>query len=56
MSHQPSVTASIGTTGEHAAELASGERFDFGGNWARFLSVLDEDRIVVPMGRSGFDA
>jgi 2-polyprenyl-6-hydroxyphenyl methylase/3-demethylubiquinone-9 3-methyltransferase len=47
MSHQPSVTASIETTAAHAAELASGERFDFGGNWARFLSVLDEERIVA---------
>lgn len=29
----------------HAAELARGDRFAFGSNWARFLSVLDEDRI-----------
>lgn len=26
-------------------EVASGERFEFGRNWARFLSVLDDDRI-----------
>jgi 2-polyprenyl-6-hydroxyphenyl methylase/3-demethylubiquinone-9 3-methyltransferase len=30
----------------HAAELARGERFAFGANWARFLSVLDDDRIA----------
>ena len=27
-------------------EIAAGERFAFGENWRRFLSVLDEDRIV----------
>ncbi len=26
-------------------ELATGERFAFGENWARFLTLLDEDRI-----------
>jgi 2-polyprenyl-3-methyl-5-hydroxy-6-metoxy-1,4-benzoquinol methylase len=29
-----------------SAEVASGERFEFGANWARFLSVLDEPRIA----------
>ncbi|HEX8068918.1 MAG TPA: class I SAM-dependent methyltransferase [Pyrinomonadaceae bacterium] len=29
----------------HAGELARGERFEFGANWARFLAVLDERRI-----------
>jgi SAM-dependent methyltransferase len=29
----------------HAAEVASGERFEFGKNWARFLANLDENRI-----------
>ena len=24
----------------------TGSRFEFGANWARFLSVLDEDRIA----------
>jgi 2-polyprenyl-6-hydroxyphenyl methylase/3-demethylubiquinone-9 3-methyltransferase len=28
-------------------EVSNGERFDFGGNWARFLSVLDDDRIMA---------
>ena len=48
MSHQLSVSVrSMQTTGAHEAELAQGERFDFGGNWARFLSVLDDERIVA---------
>jgi 2-polyprenyl-6-hydroxyphenyl methylase/3-demethylubiquinone-9 3-methyltransferase len=29
----------------HAREVSRGERFEFGRNWARFLSVLDEERI-----------
>ena len=29
----------------HSAEVARGERFEFGSNWARFLSVLDDERI-----------
>ena len=29
----------------HASEVAKGERFTFGDNWSRFLSVLDERRI-----------
>ena len=31
---------------QHAREIASGERFEFGENWARFLTNLREDRIV----------
>ena len=30
----------------HADELARGERFEFGANWARFLEVLDDSRVV----------
>ena len=30
----------------HSTEVASGERFRFGENWARFLSLLDERRIA----------
>jgi 2-polyprenyl-3-methyl-5-hydroxy-6-metoxy-1,4-benzoquinol methylase len=30
----------------HAAEVSRGERFEFGANWARFLSVLNENRIA----------
>jgi 2-polyprenyl-6-hydroxyphenyl methylase/3-demethylubiquinone-9 3-methyltransferase len=29
----------------HAVEIASGERFEFGKNWNRFLSLLDDQRI-----------
>jgi 2-polyprenyl-3-methyl-5-hydroxy-6-metoxy-1,4-benzoquinol methylase len=31
--------------GSHAVEVASGERFEFGKNWNRFLSLLDDSRI-----------
>jgi 2-polyprenyl-3-methyl-5-hydroxy-6-metoxy-1,4-benzoquinol methylase len=30
----------------HADEVARGDRFEFGKNWSRFLTVLDEDRIA----------
>jgi SAM-dependent methyltransferase len=30
----------------HAGEVAAGERFEFGKNWARFLEVLSEERIA----------
>jgi len=32
---------------QHAAEIAAGERFTFGENWAAFLAVLDESRIAA---------
>ena len=31
---------------EHASEVAAGERFRFGANWARFLELLDDRRIA----------
>ncbi len=31
---------------QHEKEVLSGERFEFGKNWSRFLEVLDEDRIL----------
>ncbi len=31
---------------QHAAEVAQGERFDFGQNWTTFLSLLSEQRIA----------
>lgn len=31
----------------HAEEVARGERFAFGENWARFLDLLDEERITL---------
>jgi 2-polyprenyl-3-methyl-5-hydroxy-6-metoxy-1,4-benzoquinol methylase len=30
---------------QHAQEIAAGQRFEFGANWSRFLSVVDETRI-----------
>ena len=30
---------------QHSMEVSSGERFEFGRNWAAFLSVLDDERI-----------
>jgi SAM-dependent methyltransferase len=30
----------------HAAEVAQGRRFEFGKNWQRFLSLIDEDRVT----------
>src|SRR5947209_15483824 len=30
----------------NAIEIASGERFEFGKNWSRFLDVLDDERIA----------
>jgi len=34
------------TSRDFAAEVQSGERFAFGENWSRFLTVLDEERIA----------
>jgi len=34
------------TLESHAAEVESGERFEFGKNWSHFLAVLDEQRIA----------
>lgn len=31
----------------HASEVASGERFEFGANWAQFLNVLNDQRIAL---------
>jgi hypothetical protein len=30
----------------HATEVSSGDRFEFGANWARLLSFVNEDRIA----------
>ena len=35
-----------GPLSTHAAELTRGERFGFGANWRRFLSLVDEERIA----------
>ena len=34
-----------GRTDQHATEVARGERFEFGKNWADFLRVLDDTKI-----------
>lgn len=48
MSNQSTATAPLlGAADAHAGEVARGQRFEFGGNWASFLSVLDEDRIAA---------
>lgn len=48
MSDQSTAAAPlIQTADAHAREIARGERFEFGGNWASFLSVLDDDRIAA---------
>jgi 2-polyprenyl-6-hydroxyphenyl methylase/3-demethylubiquinone-9 3-methyltransferase len=33
-------------TTNHDSEVARGQRFEFGANWARFLKVLNEERIA----------
>jgi 2-polyprenyl-6-hydroxyphenyl methylase/3-demethylubiquinone-9 3-methyltransferase len=30
----------------HSQEITRGERFEFGADWTRFLSVLDDERIA----------
>lgn len=46
MSNQSTVIVPlVGAADTHTTEVARGERFEFGGNWANFLSLLDEDRI-----------
>jgi 2-polyprenyl-3-methyl-5-hydroxy-6-metoxy-1,4-benzoquinol methylase len=32
---------------DHAKEVERGERFRFGANWARFIELLDDDRITT---------
>lgn len=34
------------TTASHAHEVAQGERFEFGANWQKFLTLLDDQRIA----------
>jgi 2-polyprenyl-6-hydroxyphenyl methylase/3-demethylubiquinone-9 3-methyltransferase len=48
MINQSIATARPMTAGDtHAREVERGERFEFGRNWARFLEVLDEERIAA---------
>jgi 2-polyprenyl-3-methyl-5-hydroxy-6-metoxy-1,4-benzoquinol methylase len=39
------IEASRAMPGVHEQEIRAGQRFEFGANWARFLEVLDEERI-----------
>ena len=34
------------TAAQHSVEVQLGKRFEFGANWAKFLSVVNEERIV----------
>jgi 2-polyprenyl-3-methyl-5-hydroxy-6-metoxy-1,4-benzoquinol methylase len=45
--HSTTIVPLVGTPDTHASEVARGERFEFGGNWASFLSVLDNERIAA---------
>jgi 2-polyprenyl-6-hydroxyphenyl methylase/3-demethylubiquinone-9 3-methyltransferase len=46
MRNQATAAVPLVSTGDtHASEVARGERFEFGDNWAKFLTVLDEERI-----------
>ena len=37
----------IGNLSNHAKDIQQGQRFAFGANWSRFLTLLDEDRIAA---------
>lgn len=45
INHSSSV-AVLGAADAHRQEVARGERFEFGSNWAAFLSVLNDERIA----------
>jgi 2-polyprenyl-6-hydroxyphenyl methylase/3-demethylubiquinone-9 3-methyltransferase len=42
-----SKAVAIDNSSLHAREVASGERFNFGKNWDRFLASLSEERITI---------
>ena len=35
----------LASSQQHRAEVAAGQRFEFGANWARFLEVVNDERI-----------
>jgi len=41
------MTENLDIATQHATEVESGERFEFGKNWAAFLAVLDDERIAT---------
>lgn len=45
--HDMTAPVTLTTADRHAGEVARGERFEFGRNWARFLAVLDEARMAA---------
>ena len=47
MSNESTSVAVMGSADTHVTEVARGDRFEFGANWAAFLSVLDEQRIAA---------
>ncbi len=51
MSNESTTAVSfVETPDTHAPEVAKGERFEFGGNWASLLSVLDDERTTSLTG------
>ncbi len=42
---QNSKATDLTTNRTHEQEISDGERFSFGENWARFLHIIDEQRI-----------
>src|SRR5687767_13618917 len=47
MNIESGVMTAANSADVHAHELAAGERFAFGQNWGRFLSVLNDERIAT---------
>lgn len=45
--HSTAAAALAGAGDAHTREVARGERFEFGRNWAHFLAVLDDGRIAA---------
>jgi len=43
--HTDTATPPLTPVETHEGQVARGERFEFGSNWAQFLSVLDADRV-----------
>lgn len=44
--HVSATSEPVSAFDQHALEVARGDRFEFGENWARFLAVLDDGRIA----------
>jgi 2-polyprenyl-3-methyl-5-hydroxy-6-metoxy-1,4-benzoquinol methylase len=43
---QVRMASAIGSFDAHAGEVAAGQRFEFGANWARFLEGVNDERIA----------